>query len=198
MPGIVALVGAISDHVVAALSAASAPPLTDGKILVGREHIAEASSPPRVVFIPTTGKYGPKSVASAMTVAATNERRLEKAQRSIASETVGFEVHVWGAAANDDPAEHYDATQALAQQVIRSVHELTTGVYALSDGRWTDGSNGGSNLIARGREYVFGISIATPILVEALIYAPSDVRPKAQTKLDPNDGSSTETGCSDP
>lgn len=195
MPGIRAIVTAISNDLVAALAAANATPLVDGAILIGRQHIAEASSPPRVVFIPVSSTYGPPKPSSSWSNAAASEIRLQIQQRSILTETVTFEVHVWGRDANDDQDLNYDATQALAQQVIRSAHYLTAGNYAIGNGRWTDGANGGSNLIAFGREYVFTIALQTPILDAAYVYAPSDVAPAKTTRLDPNDGSATEIAC---
>ena len=62
MPGIVALVSQISDDVVASLSAAGYPPLTDGAILLGRQYVFEASAPPRIIFIPMRSTFPAKDV----------------------------------------------------------------------------------------------------------------------------------------
>lgn len=63
MAGIVAIVSAISDYVVAQMAAAGLPPLTDGAIALGSAKSNENSAPPRIIFIPTTTRYGPPSSA---------------------------------------------------------------------------------------------------------------------------------------
>ena len=57
MPTITQIVSAINDDVVAKLATAGYPALTDGQILIGRQHIAEGSAPPRIVFIPRVSKF---------------------------------------------------------------------------------------------------------------------------------------------
>lgn len=61
MPGLVALISAISDDVVAALAAAGKPPLVDGKIVIGRVKAEETSAPPRVIFTPRGSLFEPRS-----------------------------------------------------------------------------------------------------------------------------------------
>ncbi len=55
--GISALVSAISADVVSDLAEAGAPPLVDGAIWLGDEHIFENSSPPRIVMVPVDGGF---------------------------------------------------------------------------------------------------------------------------------------------
>ena len=62
--GIVALVTAISADVVSALSAAGYPALTDGAILLGRQHQFEQSAPPRIIMTPVASKFGPRASSS--------------------------------------------------------------------------------------------------------------------------------------
>jgi hypothetical protein len=57
MPTITQIVTAINEDVVAKLAAAGYPALTDGQILIGRQHIYEGSAPPRIVFIPLSSKF---------------------------------------------------------------------------------------------------------------------------------------------
>lgn len=199
MPGIVQIVSTISDSVVAGLAAAGYPALVDGKILLGREHVAEQGAPPRIIFIPTRSTFGPRDPASAANVATNSsayspERLAQVRQRSVATEFVTFEVRCWGAfnLAAPDPAADYDVTQALYQQVVISTHLLTEGVYKLEGGTWSD-----ETLIdVAGREFVFAITLATPVLDTLLPLAPSNTRVVPTTNMIPLGGTQPETGCS--
>lgn len=62
--GIVALVQAVSDDVVAALAAAKYPPLVDGAILLGRQHQFEQSAPPRIIMTPVKSRFSPRASSS--------------------------------------------------------------------------------------------------------------------------------------
>jgi len=63
MPGLVALVNAISLDVVAKIAAAGLPPLVDGQIVISRSRVAENTAPPRIVFVPTSFRFGPRAAA---------------------------------------------------------------------------------------------------------------------------------------
>jgi hypothetical protein len=168
---------------------------TDGMFLLGRQHIFEQSTPPRIVFIPRSSGFGPKSVASRFTNAAADEIAREQAQRSIGTDKKTFEVHVWGAASAPDPDDDFDATEVLYQQVLRTTHLLASGVYAFGDGQWADQQPTASQNVKSGHEFVFTLSLATPVLDKLLERAPSDVAALPTTILNPGDGSTTETGC---
>lgn len=190
MPGIVAIVSAISDDVVAALAAGGYPALTDGKVLLGAEHVAEASAPPRVVFVPATSRWAAKQVygpAKVQGYPSANER-LKVQERALLTETFTYRVHVWGQASPPDPAADYDATQVLYQQVVRSIHLLAPGNYTLEPGVWTDSTPRGSQMVRAGREFVFHVSFGTPVLDQLLPYAPADTAAHPTVKLDVGDG----------
>ena len=178
MPAIVDLVGAISDAVVDALSAAGYPALTDGKILIGRQHLFEQSSAPRIIFVPAGSRFAPRDPTSPARLDGSNlaEQQAQQLQRPIASEILIFEVHVWGqdtSATPPDPDLDFDATQALYQQVMMSLHQLCEGCYKVSPGKWTSGTPQATQLIKAGQEFVFPLEIATPVLDELLAFAPS-------------------------
>lgn len=63
MAGIVSLVSMISNDVVAKIAAAGLPPLVDGQIVLGKSKVGENSSPPRIIFIPTSFRFAPPSAA---------------------------------------------------------------------------------------------------------------------------------------
>ena len=67
----VQLVSLISSDVQTRMLAAGYPavgpggsPLIDGAILLGPQHVAEGSAPPRIVFVPVSAAYGARSVVS--------------------------------------------------------------------------------------------------------------------------------------
>lgn len=171
MPGIVALVTAISNDVVAKLQAANYPPLVDNQIKLGRSFVEENSAPPRIIFIPKSSKFGPKNVsaASRQNDPTRPERRAEISQRAIKSEIVRFEVRCWSinfvnGVPTSDPSLDFDFTQVLYQQVIQSVHLLCPGCYEISDGEWVTSKATSSQIDIYGQEFVFGLSINTPVL----------------------------------
>lgn len=168
MPGIVDLVSFISDDVIARLDAAGYPPLVDGQILLGRQHLLEQSAPPRIVFVPVRSVFGARDTYNRSRVASSpsTEQRLQYAQRALHSEVVTFEVHVWGAAEPPDPDDDFDATQALYHVVIQSLRANITGGYELGDGDWTDQHPDAAQLQKLGHEFVFEVSIGTPVLDE--------------------------------
>jgi hypothetical protein len=172
MPGIVALVSAISDAVNEALTAANYPSLVNGKILLGDQHVFEQSAPPRIIFTPTSSSFGPVNPASTWTAASFSERQRELIQQPVASEDITFEVRCWGASfdeGSDMSDASYDQTQALYQAVIFSSDKIARGVYQLDGGKWTDTTH----INKLGREFVFNLTFSTPILDHLLPYAPS-------------------------
>jgi hypothetical protein len=201
MPGIVALVAAVSADLVAAMALANYPPLVDGAIVLGRQHVLEQYAPPRVVFIPTKSKFSARSVSTAAPFAGnpTPELLKEWQQRSIRTEEITFEVHVWGVSDTTqgevNPDADFDATQLLYQAVILSVHKLTVGRYELLDGEWADQRAGATQHMKYGHEFVFGLRFGTPVLDLLLPLAPSGTAANSTTKFQPPDGSPAEVGC---
>ncbi len=198
MPGIVAIVSAISDHVVAALAAANYPALTDGAILIGSEHKFEQSAPPRIIFTPKGSSFGAKNPASASVVSANQpysaEAFRQMQQRSIGTDLFTFGVSCWGCDDPPDPDTDFDITQALYQQVIASTHLLCAGCYSIGNGTWTDVTN----LVKDGTEFTFTITFATPILDLLLARAPVAVAASITDTLELADGTSQDGGCTTP
>lgn len=170
---------------------------TDGRVLLGREHVMEQSAPPRAVFIPVSSPFSAKSVYNASRVvgAPSAEQTRQIQQRSIRTETVSFEVHVWGQAVPADPEDDFDATQALYHAIIQSTHELSAGTYDLRDGTWADQIEQATQIVKAGHEFVFGLSLGTPILGTLLPLAPSDVAAAPTTYIQIVPGGSPAVGC---
>jgi hypothetical protein len=185
-----ALVATISAHVVAVLAAKSLPPLTDGKVLLGRQHLFEASSPPRIVFIPIDGEceIGTSVVVSGELDGA--EMLAQNLQRPLGAKQVYFEVHVWGQASPPDPDDDFDATEDLADQVLRTSALVAPGaVRAFKVGpMWTDQQATASQLVKAGHEVVFGLAFSTALLDETLFYAPDDTVAKPTFTLTKPEG----------
>ena len=62
--GIVALVQAISNDVTSSLAALGYPVLTDGQILLGRQHQYEQSAPPRIIMTPVKSRFRARDSSS--------------------------------------------------------------------------------------------------------------------------------------
>jgi hypothetical protein len=172
MPTIGQYINMISDDLVLRLENADYPALTDGAILIGRQHVIEQSSPPRVVFVPVGSAYGPRNMYGPSNRAnPTLEASAQILQRAIATETVKFEVHVWGQADPPDPeGGDFDATQFLYQALILSIHLTTVGSYKLGNGTWVDQAPSMAQFQKAGHEYVFTIDIDTPVMDGPLQY----------------------------
>ncbi len=191
MPGIVALVSAISDAVVAALAVANDPPLVDGAILLGAQHIFEASSAPRVVFVLMGSVFGGRDVANRQQSPA--EVRAEYTQRALFTDKLQFEVHCWGQASPADPNNDRDATQRLYQTVIAQAWLAAVGCSRPTSGKWTDSKPQGTKLMTSGWEFVFTLEFDTPLCDVQLPLAPSDTVAATSSVLVTSDGSSV--GC---
>lgn len=170
---------------------------TDQRILLGRQHSSELSYPPRILFIPTSSEFGPRSISSASRVsgAPSAEQRTQVQQRSIATDTKTFQVQVWGAAATPAPDADFDSTEVLYQQIVRSAALLLPGIHTVGGGEWVDQTATESQLIKAGHLFVFSLAIATPVTDRVLLYVPALTVPAPTTRMDPNDGSTPEVGC---
>lgn len=169
MPGFGALVAAISADVVTRLGALSVV-LTDGGILIGRQWLASQSAPPRIVFVPTRSRFDMGRDSYGVDVQA---KRSQWLQRSIGSEFVHFDVHVWGAATPPDPnGGDFDATQVLYQALYQSLWDIAQSSFTMTEGTWVDQAPGESQLQKLGHEFVFDLEIGTPILDVELEYVP--------------------------
>lgn len=171
----------------------------DGRILLGRQHVFEQSSPPRVVFVPRRSNFGPKDVFNRSQVSGfpSAEMTRQIRQRSLRTDQVAFEVHVWGASVPPDPDQNFDFAQVLYQQVIRSAHLLNPGNYELQDGTWADQDEGETQLVVDGHHFVFGLALGTPVLGQLLSLVPTPINPVATTNIEIEGSDTPEQGCSD-
>lgn len=165
MAGIVGLVDYLSTDVIARLAAAGYPPLVDGAILLGMQHVDEQSAPPRIVMVPAGSSYGPRDTYSNPTPARAVERAAQIAQRSRLSDLQRWDVHFWGVTATGpDVRADFDSTQFLVHKFISALQDNVRGGFKLLGGEWTDQRPGESHLQLLGQRYVLSLEIWTPVL----------------------------------
>lgn len=190
---------AISDEVVAQLALGGYPALVDGKIVIGTAAEFETTAPPRIIFDPSPGfKFVPSEYYSASTTLDTQERKVERAQRTIAGRNVAFTVHCWGAAGTDDPVDDYDVTYELADRVRSACQKVMPGNFAIeAAGKFRTGTN----LVRLGRWLSFDLVIQVPVLSaprpydRARQYAPDGTAPRALSDGMRFPDGSVEPGC---
>ena len=168
---------AISNELNVRLALAGWPTLTSmlngspGRIVVGDRHQHDMLVPPRVIFLPTTTNFSAPDPSRGPVRLADNadgpdaESRAAIGARSIWTDAATFEVSCWSLAPDgllDSDASDFDYTRGLYHCLLGAVHALTAGVYHLGRGSWR-----GTNHLQRvGREFVFTLTIDTPILSE--------------------------------
>ena len=167
--------------------------LADGSILLGREFVQAHGVAPRIVFIPTRSSFGPKSPSNRRNTASAQEIARQSVTRSIATESIDFEVHVWGQSNPPDPAGDFDATQVLYQAIIQQVHSIAAGCHEWGNGIWTDQTTSATQMIRAGHEMVFGVTIRTPVLDFPTPFVPSGTTAQFTIQLQPADGTAPET-----
>lgn len=191
------IISEISNDVVAALAAASYPPLTDGAIVVGTAAEFEQGDAPRIIFDPSPGSkfHSPEYYSADQDF--TGERRVQNALRTIVGEDVMFAVHCWGVSPTGSIVDDYDVTRALYHTVRAVLQKRLPGEHEIdATGKYRTGTN----LVRRGRWYTFGVTIFTPVLTgllpydRAKAYAPDTVAPVG-TDLVMLPTGQTESGC---
>jgi hypothetical protein len=174
--GVTSLLGAISAAVVTRLSDAGYPPLVAGGILLGEQHLAENDAPPKIVMIPHSSRYSSKDVSGARPLTISTpyaaEQLTQISNRSVLTDELTFEVHCWGTTAvRTNPAtipnDDYDYTRQLAHCLIAAVDDCARGVFTIEPGLWTR-----QGVVTLGREFVFGITLNTPVLTQLLPFVP--------------------------
>lgn len=207
MASIVAIVSALSARLVANLAAKGYPALAAGKIQLGRARQQEIWAPPRIMMVPVRSAWGGAQAYSRQPQQSSAENKAQRAQRSIATELISFEVRCWGAqpdrvtSPETVPDDDYDFTQTLYHAFIQAacaptddgdpaiLGPLTSGGVELSPGAWTDATHQSAQVLLAGREFVFGLQASIPVTDSLATFAPSDVTQQTNTFLTtPNGG----------
>jgi hypothetical protein len=188
----IAQIQTISDSVMAGLAAANLPPLSDGRIRVGKRHLASANAPPRVVFIPRRSKFKVPEMYQGSGVYGTDEARAQWLARNLQTEEKHFEVHVFGPVAPSDSDESFELTEWLAHQVIRSTHQLFAGSYGVDDGDWEDQVDDSSQALKTSHHFVFGLSLDVPVTDDPLQFVSEETTQEADIAFDNGDDAEPE------
>jgi len=208
LPPANALVGLFSQELVARLAARGLPPLVDGRILLGGEHVLEQSSPTRVVFVPKGSDFkqaGPPEMggtANKATIRTSVERRAQLAQRPIATDVTNYEVHVWGKAptvtnlTDQWMQKELDVgvTQQILDALLVSMYRTAVGTFKVSSGTWTQGKATSAQVSIDGLEYVFNVAVRRPVIDDAYGFAPAGVKPSFTNSMQDPAGVQT-VGC---
>ncbi len=204
----------LSDRVAELLEEAGWPALRDapngttGKIFLLDAHRVDQFMPPRIVAVPVAGKFGPKNATRGVLTDA--QMRAVRNNPPIATESLVFEVRCWGTAPDSAEWPHsgdFEYTRALYHAIFNAAHTIAGGVFVFGDGHWESVAHAGRV----GREFVFTLSIDTPITsrmpappasgatsptARPLPNAPSDVAPKVTDAM--NLGTPANPGAQSP
>jgi hypothetical protein len=149
---------------------ASLPPLVDGKIVLGRQRLLEASAPPRIIMVPVRSVFSTQDETASTVALGQLEAWLA---RSLLTDAQHFEVIVWGVAATPDPDLDFNATEKLYKLFIRAVHQISHGAYAMTDGEWLDQRADATQLVKLGHQFSFGVAFETPVQDDSLAFVPA-------------------------
>lgn len=153
----------------------------DGSILLGRRNVAmqTAVATPRIVFVPMGSPewgldpYGgviPAATVPRARASETDEQKLMKQSRQLATEVQTFEVHVTGSAVPSDPDfGDFDVTQAIYQTLYGSMFNMISPARAIvKRGHWVSQDETIQTLDVRGQKWVGIVEIHQPVLDDAL------------------------------
>lgn len=160
-------------------------PLSAGRILLGRQHIAERSSPSRIVFVPVNSKFGPPSTKSQWIQSGTSvpgyQARLR--HRPLATDAAQYLVYCWGQSGENTHDLDFDATRWLAHTVMRACARLAmTSVSFFTAEGWIDQRTEGAAVYTAGHEFCFGVSLSIPVTDSGVALTP-DLAPQLPNGL---------------
>jgi hypothetical protein len=171
------IVAALGDTLNVLLTNAQQRPLQDGKILIGREHVADGSAAPRVVMIPMTSRYevARHSPSTYLPVDA-NGRALRWRARPLWSEALTLQCHCWGDTESfsaTDPARGFNAAQALTHRLFTAAYLIMTANGCRpTAGAWGDQATDQADLLTSGHYTIVGLEVDIPITDQALRFVP--------------------------
>jgi hypothetical protein len=149
--------------------------LVGDRILLGRQHIAEQASSPRLIFVPVGSSFKPPGISSATNVSGfpRSDVKYGWLGRPLATDLVRFQVYAWGCATPPDPeGGDFDATKTLYHCVLQQAQLMTSGRWSASAGVWLDQMPTATQLIKLGHAFVFDLEIETPVLDSLLSFLP--------------------------
>lgn len=155
-------------------------PLADGKILLGQEHVADSSSAPRIVFVPSRARFGSAQVNPVTTTEEdVNGFRARLRARPVATRHQTFAVHVWGdndVQSSSDPAYGFDLAVSLSDTLLRAVYLMAGRTARAEQGAWPDQEDRGSNLDIMGHYQIITIEWDIPVFDSAVNFVPKNTK----------------------
>lgn len=185
------IVGAVSDLLVQMMDNAEQTltdwpgllPLTDGCILLGREHVAKWTAPSTVVFVPTNSSFVEvqnKSNWVTVTPPGTSEaiqpgRNARLLERPLGTDQAHYLVYCWGQSASETDRRHdFDVTRWLAHTVMRAcVRSAMTSVRFSSGEGWIDQLPQGASMLSSGHCFSFVVTFDIPIVDGSVEFPPT-------------------------
>lgn len=144
-------------------------PLTEGRILLGREAEAVRTAPSSILFIPLSSQFLPPANVSNGAQGTANR----SLRRPLATERATYLVDVWGQHNPGDPEKDFEATRYLAHVVIQASQLLAmASVRIEAGGEWTDQQERQPQRIKAGHRFKFALSFDIPVLDSAVQPAP--------------------------
>lgn len=120
--------------------------------LIGGKHIGAHGMPPRVVWVPTTDKFG-----------AARQHGLEP--RAIKTRAAGVLVHIWAKDPTGDAEGDLPACEQLLNDVLWATHQVAHGSFEATGGSWL--GQEGEELTQLGRAYLLELEFQIPITAPA-------------------------------
>jgi hypothetical protein len=171
------IVGALGDTLNVLLTNAQQRPLQDGKILIGREHVADGSAAPRVVIIPMTSRYDTARHSPSTFLAVDASGRAARLRaRPLWNESLTLQCHCWGdtdSFSAEDPARGFNAAQALTHRLFTAAYLIMTATGCRpTSGLWGDQATDKADLLISGHYTVIGLEVDIPVTDQALRFVP--------------------------
>jgi hypothetical protein len=175
-----AIIAGLSAHVNLLLENQQMRPLADGQILLGREHVSDSSSAPRIVFVPSRVRFGNAEVSPITTVTVNAQGfRSRLRARPVATRHQTFDVHIWGdgeVQSSEDPAVNFDLSVALSDTLLRSVYLMGGRTARSEQGMWPDQDPNGPSLDIMGHYQIITIEFDIPVFDSAVNFVPPNTK----------------------
>lgn len=161
-------------------------PLTEGRVLLGRQWVSSWSSPSQVVFVPIGSTFGPANTLSQPVQVNGKSQGYQQRirQRSLATDEAKYFVYCWGMSAVGTHEADFGATRFLAHTVMRACQRLMMGSVGFFPGEgWIDQRPDMASLVQEGHVFCFGVQISMPVPDSAVAIVGTDVLPNGLTPV---------------
>jgi hypothetical protein len=141
----------------------------DGLIRVGREFVAEQTSPPQVVFVPAFVEDLPGNMTGAFSAAAfaSGEPERQRLLGTFRGQRLWYEVHIWaGGGVGFGPA------LLIKEQIQRSCQARAAGCWQIGRANWEDQHPSAPQRTKLDHWLSFTLGIDVPIPRDAVEFAP--------------------------